>query len=57
MTKKAHVLVTRIMGDHLGRTVRKDFDSLEQANDYADLLRPDGVVVCVKVGDKIKRVL
>ena len=50
------VLVTRVFDSELGETKRKEFDDLAAANDYVDRLRPDGVVGCVKVGDKIKRV-
>jgi len=51
------VLVTRIWPDKLGNTVPHDFDDLAAANEYADRLRTDGLIVCVKVGKRIKRVL
>ena len=50
------VLITRIFAGELGETKERSFDDLAAANDFVDRLRPDGVVGCVKVNDKIKRV-
>ena len=56
------VLVTRVENDCVGKPERIEFASFAAANDYADSIEAlkkggrNGLVGCIKVANKIKRV-
>ena len=50
------VRFTTIRDGELDRTESKDFAKFEDALEFSYDIEGDGVVGCIKVGDKIKRV-
>lgn len=57
----AHILITRIVDGRLGPTERYDCKDLAEANELMDSIEHGysefDFVGCVKLGDKIKRVV
>ena len=50
------VRFTTVRDGELDRTEEREFDGFQEALEFSYDIEGDGVVGCVKVGDKIKRV-